>query len=77
MTVLEKAVGELANALENLETKLEDRLDGQLADREAVEAARRHARAARTHAASAGAGLSAAISDLKTLLAESDTKDKE
>ena len=68
MTVLENAVSDLANALEKLETKLEDRLDEQMADREAVAAARRCAQTARSHTASASDGLGAAISDLKTLL---------
>ncbi len=68
MTVLEKAVGELATALETLESKLENRLDDLSADGEAVAAARRQAHAARKHAAEAGSGLAAAISDLKALL---------
>ena len=68
MTVLENAVADLANALEKLEGKLEDSLDAQMADREAVAAAKRGAQTARGHTAEAGAGLTAAISDLKALL---------
>lgn len=77
MTLLENAVGDLAGALEKLETKLEESLDGQQADREAVAAARRCAKTARGHTAEASAGLGAAISDLKALLATADTNSEE
>ena len=62
MTLLENAVSDLAGALEKLETKLEESLDGQMTDREAIAAARRSAKAARDHAGEASAGLGAAIS---------------
>ena len=77
MTLLENAVSDLAEALEKLETKLEENLDGQMADREAIAAARRCAQAARGHAGQASAGLGAAISDLKSLLnaAEANSED--
>jgi hypothetical protein len=77
MTVLEKAVGNLAAALETLESKLEDRLDLHGADREAVEAAQRQAQTARKHTAEANQGLSAAISDIKALLDANDIDGKE
>lgn len=68
MTVLEKAVIDLANALDNLETKIEGKFDDQSASGDAVDAARRQARAAREHAENASKGVGAAISDLKALL---------
>lgn len=76
MTVLEKAVLDLANALETLETKLEGRLDDQSADGETIEAARGQARAARNHAATVSRELSGAIGDLKSLLDDHDTASK-
>lgn len=77
MTLLENAVGDLANALEKLETKLEEKFDDQLSDREAVAAAKRCAKTAREHTTAANAGLGAAITDLKALLASDDEKAKE
>lgn len=77
MTLLENAVSDLAGALEKLETTLEENLDGQQADRETVAAARRCAKTARGHTADASAGLGAAISDLKALLASAETTPEE
>lgn len=74
MSLLETAVSDLAEALDKLEAKLDARLDGQLADRDALAAARRCASAARVHATEAGAGLGAAISDLKALLTASEAR---
>jgi len=68
MPLLENAVSHLAEALDRLETSLDARLDGQMADRDAIAAAQRCARTARAHTLEAGAGLGAAISDLKALL---------
>ena len=68
MTVVEKAVLDLANALDNLEAKLETRLDEGVASTEQIDAAKRHAHAARAHTETASSGLGAAISDLKALL---------
>jgi len=76
MTVLEKAVLNLAEALETLETKLETRLDDQSADGETIDAARNRARAARGHAANVSRELSGAIGDLKSLLGDYDTVSK-
>ncbi len=77
MTVVEKAVLDLANALDNLEAKLETRLDEGLANTEQIEAARRHAQAAQAHTKTASSGLGAAISDLKTLLETDNLSAKE
>ena len=77
MTLLENAVSDLAGALEKLETKLEESLDGQMTDREAIAAARRSARAARSHTGQASAGLGAAISDLKALLDAADANSED
>jgi len=68
MTVLEKAVVDLANALDNLEARIEGKFDDQSASGDAIDAARRQARAAREHAENASKGVGAAISDLKMLL---------
>lgn len=76
MTILEKAVLDLANALETLETKLDGRLDDQSARTELSEAVRRQARTARAHATEAGRDLAGAISDLKTLLGDHENKSK-
>lgn len=77
MTVLEKAVGDLAQALETLESKLEDLLDDNNADQDAIAAARLQAHAARRHTAEAGQGVSAAIADVKSLLDHDHTVSKE
>lgn len=76
MTVLEKAVLNLANALETLEEKLESRLDDQSADGEAIEAARGQARAARGHATAVSRELSGAIDEIKALLDTDDAQAK-
>ncbi len=68
MTILEKAVLDLANALETLESKVEGRLDDQSARAELSEAAKRQARTAREHATEAGRDLAGAIDNLKSLL---------
>ena len=73
MTVLEKAVLNLAGALETLETKLESRLNDHSADGESFDAARARARAARDQAQNVSKELSGAIDDLKSLLKDYDT----
>ncbi|MEM9494960.1 MAG: hypothetical protein AAGA09_03060 [Pseudomonadota bacterium] len=72
MTVLEDAVADLAGALQHLESKLEGRLYDLSAEGEDVDAARRQARAAHAHVADAARGLSASITELRTLLADDD-----
>ena len=76
MTVLEKAVLNLAGALETLETKLESRLNDHSADGESFDAARARARAARDQAQNVSKELSGAIDDLKSLLNDYDTVSK-
>ena len=74
MTVLEKAVRNLAEAIESLESRLEARLDEAAASEETVAAARRQAQAARKQTDSASRGIAAAITDLKAILADDDQK---
>lgn len=71
MSILEKSVVNLANALDNLEARLNGRLDDHSAAGESMDAARRQARAARLHAEEASNGLAGAIADLKALIGES------
>ena len=68
MSLLEKSVVDLANALDNLETKIEHKLDDHASNGESIAAARRQAHSARTHAAEASRGLADAIADIKALL---------
>ncbi len=68
MSILEKSVSDLADALEALESTLEGQLNDVSAKNDLIDAARRQARAAQGHTASAGSDLSGAISDLKILL---------
>lgn len=77
MTVLEKAVQSLAEAIEALESRLDSQLDEAAANDEAIEAARRQAVAARNQTESASKGVAAAIADLKLILAEDDRKKPE
>ncbi len=76
MSVIEKAVVDLANALDTLEAKIETRLDEQNVSGDAISAARRQARAAKDQAEIASKGVGAAISDIKALLAKSETNGK-
>ena len=69
MTILEKAVSDLAGALENLESKLDERIDGGDADRDTAIAASRQAKAAHAQTSQASEDIAAAIDDVKTLLA--------
>jgi len=70
MTILETAVADLANALENLESRLEGRFGDQSNNSEEWDAAQRQAQSARAHAGEASRDLSKIIIDLKTLLDE-------
>lgn len=74
MTVLEKAVQSLAEAIETLESRLDARLDDASANEETVTAARRQAAVARKQTDTASQGVAGAISDLKAILAEDDRK---
>jgi len=74
MTVLEKAVRHLAEAIETLESRLDARLDDASAIEDAIASARRQALAARKQTENASRGVSAAISDLKAILADDDQK---
>ena len=74
MTVLEKAVQSLAEAIETLESQLDARLDDASASDDAVAAARRQALAAKKQTDNAAQGVAGAISDLKAILAEDDKK---
>ncbi|MAW79232.1 MAG: hypothetical protein CMI63_03260 [Parvularcula sp.] len=77
MTMLEKAVQNLAEAIEALETRLDLRLEAADGSNETAAAARRQAAAARKQAGHAAQGVAAAISDLKAILAEDDRKREE
>ncbi len=68
MSVVEKAVIDLANALDALESKLDSRLDDQMASSEDIDAARRQAKAAKARAEEASKDLGEAIADVKALL---------
>lgn len=67
MTVLEKAVSNLAKALNTLEAKLEHRLDEHAASGEDMDAVRGQAKTARLHTEEAAEDLSEIIMELKTL----------
>ncbi|WP_411819476.1 hypothetical protein ABFZ85_11640 [Hyphococcus formosus] len=74
MTVLEKAVRNLADALEALESKLDGRLDDLTANDETISAAKRQASAAREQTENASREIGAAISDLKGILEADEAK---
>ncbi|WP_411816491.1 hypothetical protein [Hyphococcus sp. DH-69] len=74
MTVLEKAVRNLADALEALESKLDGRLDDLAANDETISAAKRQASAAREQTENASREIGAAISDLKAILEADEAK---
>lgn len=76
MSILEKSVVDLANALDNLEAKLDGRLDDHSASGERVDAARRQARTARACAEEASRDLSEAIAEVKALLDSAEIKGK-
>lgn len=68
MSVLERAVAELADALDTLETQISDKLDG--ADGPDADAIRRHVSSARGRADAASEEVAAIITDIKNLLGE-------
>jgi len=74
MTLLEKSVRNLAEALETLESKLDDRLDDLSAGSDTIAAAKRQALAARKQTDNASRGIAAAISDLKSILSDDEDK---
>ena len=69
MSALENAVQVLADALEELESKLEHRIADADADSDAIIAARREAHAAKARLHEASDVVGAAIEDVKSLLA--------
>lgn len=75
MTLLEKSVRNLADALEALETKLDERLDDLAASSDAIVAAKRQASTARKATDHASRGVAAAISDLKAILADDEDEE--
>jgi len=76
MTILEKSVIDLADALEVLESKLESQLSDAAAKSDLIDAARQQAKTAQGHTASAGRDLSGAIGDIKALLDDDKPKSK-
>ena len=70
MSVLEKAVANLADALDHLERRLDDRFDNDANAADDMAAARRQAHAAKAHTEEASRGVGAAIEDVKSLLAK-------
>lgn len=69
MSALEKAVHSLADALDDLETRLADRLRDLHAGEEALGSAHRHAVEARALTNKASKDLDRSIADLKQILA--------
>ena len=74
MTLLEKSVRNLADAIETLEAKLDERLEDQTASAETIEAARKQALTARSQTDLASRGVAAAINDLKAILADDEER---
>ncbi|MEM8770464.1 MAG: hypothetical protein AAGD92_02335 [Pseudomonadota bacterium] len=68
MSILEKAVADLADALDALEDRISDRMDDQPAGAEAALGAARHARIAREKADAASRELSAVMRDLRDMI---------
>ena len=68
MSTLETSVQTLADALDRLETELEDRLSSAEVDHEALSSAHRQARIASGKLTDAGDGLSTSIKELRDLL---------
>ena len=74
MNVLEKAISDLAGALETLETRLENHIDDGEAEREALVSARRQAAVSYTHASQASEDLGAPLIKKKKILSEDDAE---
>lgn len=77
MSQLENTVNQLANALDALESRLDERLHELNCHSDAIEAARRQARAARAHAGRASDGVAEAIGELRRVLAETGGAEEE
>lgn len=76
MTLLEKSVRNLADALEALETRLDERMDDLAASGETVAAAKSQASTARKATDHASRGVAATISDLKAILADDEDRNR-
>ncbi len=76
MTILEKSVIDLANALEGLEAQIESQQDDSAAKSDLIASARKQSRAAQGHATNAGRDLSGAIDELKALLSDQTPNSK-
>lgn len=77
MTILESAVQNLADALDALETKLDEQMAESAGYKDFVDAARRQARVARAHTGEASRELGRAIDDIKAILSEGDESNRE
>ena len=75
MSALESSVQTLADALDKLESTLDERIADASADADAVDAARRQARAAKTHISDASEGLAASMAELRALLNAPQTEE--
>lgn len=77
MSSLEESVKHLADALDALETNLDERLQDLAHHSDAVDAARRQARTARAQTAAAADGVATAIRELRAILKDdADVKDE-
>lgn len=74
MNMLEKSVSNLAEALENLESRLDTRLESGEFERDNALSVQRQARVAHEQTKQASNHLGSAISDLKNLLANHPEK---
>jgi hypothetical protein len=75
MSILERAVADLADALDTLEAKIGDRFNNEDAGGADAEATTRHIRSARGRAERASNELADAIADLQILIGDAG-KDK-
>lgn len=73
MSMLERAVADLADALDSLETKISAKLD-DAGDNETA-AMRRHIRSARGRADAASKELGAIITEMKVMIGDKDAKE--
>ena len=72
MSMLERAVAELADALDTLETKITHKLASQQESSDAGPAMARHLRTAEDRAEYASSELSKAIDEVKALIGDND-----
>lgn len=75
MSALETSVQTLADALDKLETTLDERIADASADADAVDAARRQAGVAKTHITDASEGLAASMDELRALLSTPEAEE--